>query len=605
MLDEIKGITVEALELEEVSANPTDLLTFVGRLHGAVAAELGRQATFEEKQLVDLVLMPFNFSLTWEEGPPWQSCFKPVVVTHDQSGAEIYVPDIAQINQEVFAGWKQKARTVKNHVLRARYAHVVWELARKIKEPEQREVEFARIAARAYLESYEGSDHSDLYRFDHLRRAAAIMARVKGAADWDKLKNYILEEHRYAHALPDGGLIFRAFDFLAESRVVVLSDDEWELIAADLEARFKEFSDAENVSKFNPHFSQFTSARLSKYYQRKADTASIQRLRCGVAQAFEHAAKQASGMRAAYLYRESLGAYKNAQKHEDAERVRRALEAAIVESHKDMIEVSASSTISFEDREQFLRAILAKKNPVQTMANLIFYLMPRIDELTKYVHMMADQSPIAAMMPKQIYDEDRVVATIGSVRDDLPGNLLRACYEDVMLKGVWLQWGLECAIKHFGTAPDDFVALINRTGLFGPDTSFLKIGFEAWHIGDHVKVVHVLIPQLEKGLRLLYSKCGRAKTKEHPKIKGASVVVTMGDILNDESFFEPFEHIGKDANLFLRAVYSDPRGLNLRNNVAHGMVEEGLCSPQISAWVVYSLMLLTFLRFPSAASGME
>jgi len=62
---------------------------------------------------------------SWEEGAPWQSYFKPVVMTHAESGVEIYVPDITQVSREVFPCWKQKVRTVRNQVMRARYADVM------------------------------------------------------------------------------------------------------------------------------------------------------------------------------------------------------------------------------------------------------------------------------------------------------------------------------------------------------------------------------------------------------------------------------------------------------------------------------------------------
>jgi hypothetical protein len=44
----------------------------------------------------------------------------------------------------------------------------------------------------------------------------------------------------------------------------------------------------------------------------------------------------------------------------------------------------------------------------------------------------------------------------------------------------------------------------------------------------------------------------------------------MGDILNSR---EITEALGPDLTLHFLALYADPRGCNLRNNVAHGLIK--------------------------------
>ena len=63
----------------------------------------------------------------------------------------------------------------------------------------------------------------------------------------------------------------------------------------------------------------------------------------------------------------------------------------------------------------------------------------------------------------------------------------------------------------------------------------------------------------------------------------------MGDILANEKVLAA---IGEDIALHFRALYSDPRGMNLRNRVAHGLYSPQSLNPHIVRLVVHSLLVL-------------
>jgi lysyl-tRNA synthetase class 1 len=113
------------------------------------------------------------------------------------------------------------------------------------------------------------------------------------------------------------------------------------------------------------------------------------------------------------------------------------------------------------------------------------------------------------------------------------------------------------------------VSWSNRLGLFD-DSTFLVEGVRAWYEGDYIKAVHVLVPQMEKGLRSIVAQLGKPVTKPHPSIAGVGIAINMGDILYSKELTEIF---GPDLTLYFLALYADPRGMNLRNSVAHGQLE--------------------------------
>jgi len=53
-----------------------------------------------------------------------------------------------------------------------------------------------------------------------------------------------------------------------------------------------------------------------------------------------------------------------------------------------------------------------------------------------------------------------------------------------------------------------------------------------------VKTVHLLVPQVEHGLRSIVNQLGKPVTKAHPVVKGVSVSINMGDILYSKDIGE-------------------------------------------------------------------
>src|SRR5690606_22280678 len=115
---------------------------------------------------------------------------------------------------------------------------------------------------------------------------------------------------------------------------------------------------------------------------------------------------------------------------------------------------------------------------------------------------------------------------------------------------------LDRAIEAHNATPGHFVGWAARTKLF-EDLTLLMEGVMAWYRGDLVKAIHVLVPQIEVGLRRLVAVLGGPVTKPHPAVSGVSVVKAMGDILYDK---EIVGALGEDLVLHFRALYADPRG---------------------------------------------
>lgn len=113
-------------------------------------------------------------------------------------------------------------------------------------------------------------------------------------------------------------------------------------------------------------------------------------------------------------------------------------------------------------------------------------------------------------------------------------------------------------------------------------------GLSAWYAGDWVKSIHVLVPQVEAILRHMLSLMGRSVRQYDVKVRGFKNI-GMGRLLDDDAMKTDGL---RDVRFHFLALYADPRAINLRNHLAHGMVRHEFLSIGVANWVVHSLLVL-------------
>ena len=94
-------------------------------------------------------------------------------------------------------------------------------------------------------------------------------------------------------------------------------------------------------------------------------------------------------------------------------------------------------------------------------------------------------------------------------------------------------------------------------------------------------------------LRSLAAKLGKPTTKAHPAVPGASVAINMGDMLHAPAIIDA---LGQDIALHLQTLYTDPRGINLRNDLAHGLLAADRMSLAVASRVLHTLLVLGIWR---------
>jgi lysyl-tRNA synthetase class 1 len=101
----------------------------------------------------------------------------------------------------------------------------------------------------------------------------------------------------------------------------------------------------------------------------------------------------------------------------------------------------------------------------------------------------------------------------------------------------------------------------------------------------------VLVPQIENSLRELLKILGLSETKTDEQ--GAFDLKNMNDVLHEPLVRESLE---EKLWFFLKALYVDKRGINLRNLIAHGIAPVAAFNRMNAGLVVQSVVLLSAIR---------
>lgn len=137
--------------------------------------------------------------------------------------------------------------------------------------------------------------------------------------------------------------------------------------------------------------------------------------------------------------------------------------------------------------------------------------------------------------------------------------------------------------RHSPIVPKD------RAGLFG---KALFAGYER----DFVTALHLLIPQIEHMVRVHLKQAG-AKTTNLDKdgVQNENGMSALMDLPEADQVF------GKDLAYELKSLFCCSFGPNLRNELAHGLLDEGACHSPFAIYAWWLALRLTFNTWWNAA----
>jgi hypothetical protein len=279
--------------------------------------------------------------------------------------------------------------------------------------------------------------------------------------------------------------------------------------------------------------------------------------------------------------------------------------------HKELMEVQKDvlkelGTVSWEvDRTQEING-LREEIKGKTSIDALIYLAtttvpPRIEDLKKFIIQQQRENPILSIMSHSIInDEGKTVdrkpgMTPGDETDQagMDSEIIKLMGAHAESSGGAVYVARMDIAARYDYGEDLFDPVLvghplipeNRLQLF-------RQGFSAGLFGDYVTATHILIPQFENSLRILFEKKGILTTSlDNSLIQGERDLNTLlyykdiGTVLDQRFIY------------MMRSLFVDHGSFNFRNYLAHGLIsDDGFNSPvAVYIWI----FLLLFFYFGS------
>ncbi len=489
-----------------------------------------------------------------------------------------YCPELAAVCPAISDHWCYRAKSLHHPVLKARYADLAWECRKG-----ERILEMANIAIDEYIRSC-----TPQYRricsnwYGAASRALNLAFQIKDCGKAQAALERLLELQRLAN--DDHSFILRIFNrIMGDSRIVL----DQELLHQQMHLLETCIAEAKNVHTLEAAYSSLTihSTRIGKNY-------SIDKLRRHLAKRLEKFTIEQDSLTAVWYYWPMvMELYKVLRDWDGHNRARIHFEKMTAQAQMEMPEIAIHCLVDNDIIEKEIEALISDEMDT-TLEMIAGHFVRPYTFFVRELQNVGEFAPLESCTTRKHMKGRQVVATIGAA-DDAEGRILDLAREYYIIgDGLFLSRAVQEAIENHNVEPCDFEKCANRHQLY-LDTKLLLEGIEAWYERDYVKAIHVLVPQIEFGLRAIAASFELPATRERPTVPGASTVIPMGTILSNKIVQRK---LGDDMILYFKSIYTDPRGYNLRNQFAHGLLKKDEFSEHLATRVIHTLLVLGYWK---------
>ena len=380
---------------------------------------------------------------------------------------------------------------------------IVWDLKEAI-TGERPEVHFAQLAIDSYLETLErGLYKESVSGIKQARRALDLAVQINDGARVEQVRDAMFVLYDRVAEPGEGGTWPFLFDSLYGNRKVVLAVGQERRIITSLEEILARCSDRSGKKGFDPWGAQAAAERLARHYERIGKREEALRVIRTYGQAFESIAQEASPLQALSWLNPVVQQYRNRGMAEDATRAQLAYRAKGENVATDMKSVEFSVKLSRKELDEYLDAMTAG-SVEDTLTRIAGYFVPQADDARKFLEEVKKKHPLISFIGVERIAQGQIAARAGTVESDPEGRLIFQLADNINHSWPFLCDCIDRASARHSISAADVLTFLFKAPVFGEDRrNLIAEGLEAYLNGDYVKTIHVLIPQIEHGLRSL------------------------------------------------------------------------------------------------------
>jgi hypothetical protein len=338
-------------------------------------------------------------------------------------------------------------------------------------------------------------------------------------------------------------------------------------------------------------------SQLVRLLRRLGRPDEAQRIRIQIAQDLECEAQERQGesfLIAAKLYQDALNAYVEAGLPDKIQEMKLEMRRNYKRAEETEFKtLSVEIPVDLASWDAQVAEWLKLESP-DALRHLAVYLIPDWDAAARQTIELQETGSISQLMPFVTVDDGRPVSgTPGGAERELEhvrrnyrwyvgfsSSLLARAVASFRDRGILSADSLVNAIKDSPVFPEDKLEIIRR-------------GFERYVDTDHISAIHVLVPHLEDCLRRFL---GSFEVPTTSWREGKLREKPLTQILEAEEMEAVLRLVSPQLWRYLEHALVAETGLNLRNDVAHGLLRADELNGTNANIVVHLYLLLGLLR---------
>lgn len=557
-----------------------------------VTSELS-QVSDEDKTTLDFRYEMLAFSLVPSVNETeWGTHYGPQFYGKKSDGTPVTFPEFSSINNDAVLYWEKRAQETANPLLKMRYCGLTWDFKRIVCNDK-----YPNWLFDAYVQSI-----LDVVNGDYEPHDVITVNDLESLAQLGNKSEKYKEEIKKAFTRFDdektkddnaARLWGALLGYVIKNKDVFTKEEETKIVLKH-EERLKRLSSPSNK---NPWAANEQAKILADYYKSRQKQEDVKRVLNVMESAFRNNEKDMSPMQWMSNLEQIAATYASYNLPQERLRLLKEIEKAGNNALSEMTTKQFSFEIPKEALEQ-LKQMLTSGSKDEQYEKFILYFVPNREQETQQLKKLSERYPFVYMMPTHLMDsQGRPSTVVGSIENDFEGQLALHISKGIQINSVTLNYAIR-ALQETGALSIAYImGRAEKCPIIDSSrTAIIRQSLVMYEAGNYITMCHLLIPQIEDSFRRLVDLTGRAVIRpvaDREKKTGYMQRI-MDDILRDEVVTETF---GSDMAFYFRLLLTDQRGMNIRNNMCHGLVDPSFFNYAVADRLLHLFCCLTLVAY--------
>lgn len=533
-------------------------------------------------------LFAFQFVESYRNNSDGENVFyKPHRSQPLPDGGERVYPDISEVTDYMMQYWQHRAEASVHHVLKARYAGLVHEFSLRISN--QRPIHtISRMFAKALLETVKQNLIEVFqYKTGKLQKALSVALAINDSDLVHELKDIILQLEQSVPLTETKNFWTFSFDLLLATKKTILSDTDESALIARLEKRFANFFVADNEAAWE------AAGRLCSYYNAKQNKNNVLRVLTDLETALVAAMADQPAFQKIHWFERLYKSFDQYGFRIKAVKILTQIREVSRTAESEMKGVSGSHTVSQADIDDLVNRFLQFQGD-QLFVTLAMHYSLNDAAIRKAVEVSAKQNGLYFLLTKDLLDaKGRKIGVLPSYREAPEPYITRQAEFQIKDNALFFRFIVDEGTKRGIITTSEIMKFIRLSSIFEmANIAVIERAIGYYLEAHYLAFIHIIIPQLEEGVRnLVETNGGNVLIAKD----GAYMLKTFDHLLNDPI---TVSKLGVSNCLHFKALLTDKTGINLRNDVVHGIINPDKLDVQNADSLIIALLILALNTIP-------